>query len=95
MVTVTSRTGVPGEDPITVLARMSDAIVDFTATSRVKVYANVYKGLTPVKGINALGIFELPDGSELSIALKDDGAGKYIRTVSYCIQLYIHRLLYL
>ena len=39
-------------------------------------YADVYRGLTPVSGVNVSGIIEMPDGSTLVVPLLDGGSGK-------------------
>ena len=38
-------------------------------------YADVYRGLTPVIGLNVSGIVDLPGGTSLTIPLLDNGAG--------------------
>lgn len=38
-------------------------------------YADVYRGLTPVSGVNVSGIIEMPDGTTLVIPLLDSGSG--------------------
>ena len=38
-------------------------------------YADVYRGLTPVIGVNVSGIVDLPGGTSLTIPLLDNGAG--------------------
>ena len=38
-------------------------------------YADVYRGLTPVIEVNVSGIVDLPGGTSLTIPLLDNGAG--------------------
>ena len=42
---------------------------------QVNMYADVYRGLTPVSGVNVSGIIEMPDGSTLVVPLLDGGSG--------------------
>jgi len=75
VVSVTSRSAVPGLDPITATARVDAVVISFGADTRVNMYADVYRGLTPVIGVNVSGIVDLPDGTSLTIPLLDNGAG--------------------
>ncbi|XP_067931207.1 calcium-activated chloride channel regulator 1-like [Watersipora subatra] len=75
VVSVTTRAGVLGQDPITASARLSTNYLSFDAQSTVNIFADVFQGLNPVSGVNVSAIFELPTSSELTIIMTDNGVG--------------------
>lgn len=45
---------------------------------QVNIYADVYRGLTAVTGVNVSAILDLPDSSELIVPMIDNGAGRFM-----------------
>lgn len=55
----------------------------------MNVYADVYKGLLPVTGVNATAIVEQPDSdkTDIIVPLLDNGVGRYMPEgrSTYCV----------